>query len=349
MSPLRGFTCPPGGEEPGRRNTIDYCLGACKKPCVMPPLLGAMWGLEHNNIHIGDYISASMLAGEGCPRQTVNERYTSFWDEPRRRFWPFRGTIAHKMCEGSDTLIAKYGWLQEVTLLVPLEYDEPAPVFELRADDTGALVKTFTGDYDSTQKLVVNVRGTFDAYNPYQSVLADLKSMAWYKVMATIKGTKKGLYSKNLEDSHVLQFNFYRWLISKTVITDEQRETFRSYGLPALKGKTFPAPKQLVMQAIEMMELPRSGGTYALKERGATTLYDIDPVPVLPLHEIEAIVRPRALQWYKWLVLRQPTPVVPEESDWLCKNCQFNGELLTHGSCFPSKERAALVQITPKA
>lgn len=306
----------------------------------MPPLLASMYALEHQNPHVGDYLSASMLAGGGCPRQTVFERYESFWEVPQRRFWPFRGTIAHKMCEASSGLLEKYGWLQEVSMSVQLPYDEPAPVFKLKTLDDGSTVKYFTGEYDDNERLKITVRGTFDAYNPYQRVLADMKSMKWSKVMDTIKGRKKdGTYSKHLEDSHILQFNFYRWLISQTPISDEIKGRFTQHGFPALKGKYLPAPTQLVMQAIEMMDIPRSGGTYALSEKGGTTLYDIDPVPVLPLQEIEQIIRPRALQWYKWLVLRQPTPVPPKQSAWLCVSCPFNGEKVAHGICFPTAER----------
>lgn len=299
-----------------------------------------MWKADTTNYHQGAYISASMLAGQGCPRQTVFERYEDFWDQPRRRFWAFRGSAIHSMCEGSAPVISKYGWMQEVALTVDFEYDHPAPIFEAKATESGDIVQAFTGQYDPKEALRITVRGTFDAYNPFTRTLADMKSMSSRKVLDTIKGNKGGTYSPNLDDAHVEQFNFYRLLIARTKITDDVREQFRAHGLPELKGRNFPAPTQLVMQAIEMMELPRSGSTYALSERGSTTLYDIDPVPVLPLHEIEQIMRPRALQWYKWLVLREPTPVVPKEKAWLCRNCQFNAEILPHGICYPSKERA---------
>lgn len=344
--PFKGFSCPPGGEEPGRRNTIDYCLSQCKQQCVTPPLLAAMWQSEQGNYHAGDYISASMLAGNNCPRQTVWERYEDYWDTPTRKFWPFRGTLAHRLCEDAAPVIDQYGWLQEYKLSVTLQYpDEPAPVFEATVDESGEIGKVFTGKYDRTRCLEITINGTADAYNPFTRQYVDQKSMAEKKAEKTVKGTHDGTYSPNLLDEHVLQFNTYRWLLARTRVPDEIRERFRAYGLPELKGRNFPAPTELVMQGFSMMHLVRSGTPHAWTEgKGqsrTTTMYDVDPVPVLQLTDIEQLIRPKALMWYRYLVLREPTPVVPASRKWLCNNCAFNGERLAHGTCFPERERAA--------
>jgi hypothetical protein len=352
-------------------------------------MLASMWANDHNNIHQGDYISASMLSGGDCARKVQLERYEPFWEIPGRRYWGFRGTLVHRMFEDAAGLIEKYGWMLEFRMQVDLPYDLPAPVFELiehtRTDEelerlqlvehhmarsrVQAVAKSlqftpeetsefvernttkverhytesvFTGRYDQNEGLVIKLRGTGDAYNPFIRKYADGKSMADQKAIMTIKGTKAGTFSKNLQDEHVYQFNTYRWLVARTKIPEEVRQEFVALGLPLLKGRNFPAPTELIMQGASMMDQPRSGALYSLRYRGTTTLYDIDAVPVLPLHEIEEWIRPRALQWYRWLKLREPTPVVSKDRDWLCGFCFANGEMLPYGTCFPKAERAAL-------
>jgi len=325
--PLKGYVCPPGGEEPGRQNELEYCLTGCQLPCVTPPLLAAMWKADTTNYHQGDYISASMLAGSGCSRQVMFERYEDFYEQPTRRYWAFRGTHAHSIVEGAADLIAPYGWLQEIRMSTTLTYDLAAPVF----DEHGQ----WTGDFDSTKDLEIVVRGTCDAYDPVRRVLVDCKSMSDKKVDMMIKGSTPGTYSKNLQDSWVAQLNIYRYLIARTPIPSEIRATFRELNLPLPRGKHFPAPTRLFIQGIAMMSHPVSGSRLDVRARGQTTLYDIDHVPVWSMQETEDFIRPRALEWYKALNLKKMPPVVPKDKDWLCRSCAFNGH-----HCHPEEERA---------
>jgi hypothetical protein len=332
---LKGYRCPAGGEDPGRANEIDYCLGKCPVQCVAPPLLAAMYKADTGNYHNDNtYLSASMLAGQNCARQTLWERTEDFYSVPIKRYWPFRGTHAHTICEGAGDLIAKYGWLQEIRTSAEFKYpDVAAPIF----DDQGK----WTGDFSKDEHLIITVKGTADAYNPYTKQLVDTKSMADAKAVMTIEGKKGGTFSKNLEDAHVWQFNIYRLLLARTRISQEVRDRFASLGLPELKGKNFPAPTELIMQGIAMMTIPRSGRTYPIKEKwGGQTLHDIDPVPVLMLTEIDAYVREKAFFWYRHLVMGVPAAVVPESKKWLCASCQFNGEVIEGERCFPAAERA---------
>lgn len=325
--PLRGYVCPEGGEEPGRQNEVTYCLTQCQQPCVTPPLLAAMYKADVENYHQGDYISASMLAGSGCSRQTMLERYNDFFELPVKRYWPFRGTHAHTIVENAADLIAPYGWLQEIRMASSLTYDLPAPVFDENGD--------WTGDFDSTKDLEVVLRGTCDAYWPQGKMLVDCKSASDTKISMLVKGSSPGTYSKNLQDSWVTQLNIYRYLISKTPVPDWVHEQYDRYGLPRLRGKYFPAPTNLVIQAIGMMSHPVSGTRVAIKEpRRGTNVYDIDAVPVWKLQDIEDYIRPRALEWYKALKLKQMPPVVSEDKAWLCRSCAFSGK-----QCFPEQER----------
>lgn len=325
--PLAGYVCPVGGEDPGRQNPVTYCLTACQQPCVTPPLLAAMWKADSENYHRGDYISASMLAGSGCMRQVMLERYAPFYDLATKRYWPFRGTHAHAIVESAADILAPYGWLQEIRMSTTLTFDEPAPIFT----EDGV----FTGTYDSSQKLEVVVRGTCDAYNPVTRSLVDCKSMADKKVEMMIKGSTPGTWSNHLQDSWVAQLNIYRYLISKTPVPQQVTTAFEQYGLPALTAPTFPAPEQLYIQGIAMMHHPVSGSKLAFKEpRRGVTVYDIDHVPVWSLEDIEAYIRPLALQWYRVLVLKEQPPVVDESKSWLCRGCPFYNR-----ECFPEQER----------
>ena len=326
--PLEGYVCPEGGEAPGRQNAVTYCLTQCQQPCVTPPLLAAMYKADVENYHQGDYISASMLAGSGCSRQVLLERYEPFYDLPTKRYWPFRGTHAHAIVEGAADMLAPYGWLQEIRMSTVLEYDEPAPIFD---EATG----WFTGTYDQTKRLQVVVRGTCDAYNPVTQTLVDCKSMSDKKVEMMIKGSTPGTWSAHLQDSWIAQLNIYRYLISKTPVPRPVKTAFKKAGLPAIAGKTFPAPDRLYIQGIAMMHHPVSGSKLAFKEpRRGVNVYEIDHVPVWELDEIEAYIRPRALEWYRALALKEMPPVVPVEKAWLCKGCAFNGT-----ACLPEQER----------
>lgn len=336
--PLSGYVCPAGSpvnetQRPGQHNSIEHCLGTCRFPCVSPPLLAAMWQSEIGNHHKGNYLSASSLASDNCARQTWFERQPEYpyYEIPRRRFWPFRGTVIHGLVEGAGDLVAPFGWMQELRMAVPLVYpDYAAPVF----DEEGR----WTGDWDSTEPLTIVLGGTTDTYNPYSLTLHDFKTLSDDKLPAWFEEKHGGQYSSFIKDPWVLQTNIYAWLVSKTRITDEHREAFRRYGLPELEGEFFPRPTNLEMQLITMMEIPLTGREYVPRWRGAASVA-ITSVPLLAPEDIEAFIRDRALDWFRWLSLGEKPPVVPRSKKWMCVNCPFNGELIPGGPCFPSEER----------
>lgn len=324
--PLVGYVCPSGTPTAGARNDVKHCLGACPHPCVSPPLLAAIWSAEQKNHHTGAYVSASMISGSGCKRQTFYERFTDFYESPRRRFWPFRGTLSHRIIEDAGGVVEPYGWMQELRMKVPLHFpDEPAAIL----DENGL----FTGTFSDTNHLVIDMGGTTDAYNPFLLRLDDFKTMADAKVAGFIKGAMGGTYSPHFSDAWVIQLNIYRWLIAHTPITRKWKNQFKKHGLTSPTGKFFPAPEKLHIQSISMMEVPITGATYFPMRSG--TGYDIDPIPVLPLDEIETIIRAGALQWYDALVLGHVPPVARKSEQWWCKNCPFNGELIPGERCLP--------------
>lgn len=326
---LKGFTCPPQVPTAGTRNELSWCLSSCPHPCVAPPLLLAIYEAEQSNYHQGAYISASMLSGASCARQTWFERKEDVWDHPLKRYWSFRGTHAHSMIEAGAAKLAPHGWIQELHMSVPLTYEnECAPIF----DAQGA----FTGKFDTDKPLVIDIGGTCDAFKPGKKPypMWDFKSMADAKADMFVRGEKGGKFSPNLEDRWVWQLNIYRWLVSQTAISPAIKKQYK------LKGKFFPAPEFIGIQGISMMEIPRSGMPYKL--RGSKEhIRDIDDVPLLPLEDVEAFVREKAIIWYHWLVLGEKPPVVEDAMSWICKNCPFNGEVISGERCFPRRERQA--------
>lgn len=327
--PLVGFTCPPWVETGGRQNTLDVCLRDCANPCVSPLLLNAMWNAEHSNHHKGAYISASMLGATGCMRQVFLERTHDFYEVPVRRWWPFRGTIIHSIIEEAGVgEMLQYGWLQELRMAVPIHYEDmPAP----ELDENGI----WTGNF-LDEPLVITLGGTTDGYNFLRRWLHDFKSMADVKVEMFAKAQKG-------DEKWIRQLNVYRWLIKRTPTPPEVLELFPD--MPAY----LPEPEQLVVQGIGMMAIPRTGQRFGMKlKKGSYASYqevDIEPLPLMPEDELETFIRAEVLSWYRALLLNQVPPVVPKSESWLCKNCQFNGELIRGGMCHPTVERD-VVEIT---
>ncbi len=287
-----------------------------------------MYEVERRNHHKGAYISASMLTGGGCARQTWYERNVEFYEQPVRRHWAFRGTIIHALIEDAPTWMQDAGWLQEIRMSVELEYpDLPAAVF----DDEGRFVSL-----DHSRPLVITLGGTTDAYNPPLKKLADFKSMGDDKA-------EKYAVRGAVEDKHEAQLNIYRWLIAKTPVTPELRERLLSVGYDPKDDAFLPCPDDLSIQGISMMSLVLSGASQEMKVKRLLPngqflteqrLCVIQPVRVWSLEETEAFVRPRALKWYRHLVLGEIPDVVPKSEQWLCRNCPFNGK-----PCQPEQER----------
>ena len=331
--PLIGYACPPGSVTHGERHEVAYCLGECKNPCVSPPLLNAIYRAERENHHVGAYISASMLTDDGnCARQVVYERTYPFFEYPRNRWWAFRGTLGHSLVEAAGVGMEAYGWEQELRMSVPLTYPElPAPILD---PETGE----FTGQYDTTRPLNFTLGGTTDALNVLRGELHDFKSMADAKVVMTVQGNKGGTFNPQLDDKWVWQLNIYRWLVAHTPIPHDVRARFD------LKGEFYPAPTKLVIQGFSMMDLLQTGTSVQVKVPAGKwskyVMYDVGEIPLIPLDEIEAYIRPRALKWFKYLVLGEHAPVVGEEGKWLCRFCCFNGELVDGERCMPTAERA---------
>lgn len=337
--PLSGFRCPDWVPTAGNKNKIEWCLGECPHQCIAPPLLAAMWESEKYNHHTGTYISSSMLAGSVCARQTVWERKYGFYEIPVRRFWAFRGTHAHSIVEKAAPVIGALGWIQELRMAVDFVYpDLPQPIIK---NDK------FTGKFNKQKPLIITVGGTCDAFNPMGRELWDMKSMKEAKAEYMITGQKpkwfkdaKNAYDPHLEDSWVRQLNIYRLLLARTKVSDYIKKELN------IDCEYYPAPEKLGIQAIGMMQVPRTGAPYTIKHQvgrqWVEETFEIPSIPVWPLAETEEFVRKEALKWFKWLVLEEPTPLVDADKTWVCKTCPFNGEIFSEGQCFPTAERNQL-------
>lgn len=266
-----------------------------------------------------------MLVGNLCPRQTIFERQYGYYEQPTRLWWAVRGTLLHAVVETVGETLRSDGWFHEMRMSVDLEFPEqPAPIFD--ADGV------FTGEFDTSKHLVITLGGTTDCYSPLVRELWDTKTLADRKVVMLATSGK-------IEEKWTQQTNIYRWLVSQTPMPADIAEEF------GLVGTHYPAPDKLFIQGLSMMYLPRSGMATEVKvpqpgsRYEAKGTFEIDDVPVMPLDDIEVLIRREALKWYRWLVLGELPPVVRAKDKWLCDSCSFNGEIVANGPCFPTRER----------
>lgn len=192
---LKGFKCPSWGEEPGRNNSLSYCLNKCSKPCVAPNVLEAIYSLDKDNPHKGKIISVSQLTG-GCKRKTVLERTKDYYVEPDLKLPTFRGTLIHSVIEQSKTARLKRNkWLVEHHMELP--------------------VTTDSGDWI--------LSGTLDAYDPKRATIFDTKTLQDYAIEKMVKGNEHGTWSDHISDSYVKQQNLYRYMGKRLGLFDAKR------------------------------------------------------------------------------------------------------------------------------
>lgn len=192
---LKGFICPDSGEKPGRKNELDYCLNKCKKPCVAPHVLSALYEAEVSNPHKDKIISVTMLTG-GCKRKTMLERNIDYYTVPDRKLPTFRGGLIHSLVQGAaaNTLLEK-DWLIEKKMTLP--------------------VSTASGDWV--------LSGTLDGYHKRLHTLWDIKTLRQYAVEKLVMGKEGGQWSEHIPDQYVLQPNIYAYMGRKLKLFKAKR------------------------------------------------------------------------------------------------------------------------------
>lgn len=199
---LKGFQCPENGEEPGRNNSLNYCIKKCSQPCVAPHVLEAIYSLEKRNPHKDKRISVTMLCG-GCARKTVLERTQDYYLEPDKKLPTFRGSMVHSVIEEAKTTrIKKAGWLIEHHM-------------ELS-------VKSKSGEW--------TLSGTLDAYDLGRESIIDTKTLQEYALEKMITGKQNGTWSKHIPDQYVLQQNIYKWMGKKLGLFDAKKLKLQAIG-----------------------------------------------------------------------------------------------------------------------
>jgi len=180
---LAGYICPKHGEEPERKNEVDYCVTQCKNPCVAPHILASMIQDDEEGLREVKTISVTMLTG-GCKRKTLLERTLPYHAEPDRVLPTFRGRLVHAIISNdSESFIKRYDqWLIEHHMSLP--------------------VQTKSGEW--------TLVGTLDAYDGYRATLYDAKTLQDYAIKKMVTGGNAGEYSDHIPDQYTQQLNLYR-------------------------------------------------------------------------------------------------------------------------------------------
>jgi hypothetical protein len=144
--PLVGFKCPANGEEPGRDNAYDYCIGSCSKRCMPKSVLCAIRNDHVRSTHTGDMLSPSAL--KGCARKTVLERTEDYTEEPPKLYYAVRGALIHGFLEKNDAkgVVTEQRVYKKVTL----------------SDGRELVVSGQIDDYDSEEALITDFKTNSD-------------------------------------------------------------------------------------------------------------------------------------------------------------------------------------------
>lgn len=180
---LAGYICPKHGEEPGRKNEVNYCVTKCENPCVAPHILASMIQDDEEGLRDVQSISVTMLTG-GCKRKTLLERTLPYHTEPDRVLPTFRGRLVHAIIATDEKQFTeKYkDWLIEHHMELP--------------------VTTESGSWMLT--------GTLDAHDGYRKTLYDAKTLQEYAIKKMVTGGNAGEWSDHIPDYYTKQLNLYR-------------------------------------------------------------------------------------------------------------------------------------------
>ena len=270
---LIGFRCPQSSQTAGKEVDFVTCLH-CQNECL-PVMLRA--GIIRSHQYRGTGISATTITG--CLRQTFLSRTQDYYAAPTALIYSaFRGSMVHQILE---TL--SQGNFGGRNIQVDLAIDEVMHQFITE--------KRFYKNFPLTPTQSVEVSGQVDIYHKPTCILYDYKTMA-----------DKGIYylAKGLKEAHIIQTNFYRWLLQGI--------------LPV---------KKIIIHYISMSTVCTTGKHIVFIDRSKDKSFDLPDVPMMTEQEFIKKVRPKVAEIHEAFEDGVPPTADGGEGGWLCKNCEF--------------------------
>jgi len=273
---LIGFRCPAGSQTEGKEVDFITCL-KCSNPCT-PVMIRA--GIIKSHQYRGTGISATTITG--CLRQTFLSRTQDYYSSPLALIYSaFRGSMVHQILE---TLAG--GGFGGQDIKVGLAIDEVMNDFYTE--------KRFYRDFPLTAKTSVKVSGQIDIYQRSTRTLHDYKTMA-----------DKGIYylAKGLKEAHIIQTNFYKWLLVNILPVDKIKIHYISMGMVCTTGTHIN-----------------------FIDRNKDKSFDLPDVPMMSEQEFIKKVRPKVAEIHEAFEDGVPPTADGGDGGWLCKNCEFKND-----------------------
>ncbi|MEW6687151.1 MAG: hypothetical protein AB1393_13270, partial [Candidatus Edwardsbacteria bacterium] len=191
----------------------------------------------------------------------------------------FRGSVIHTILEN----IAQSSF-QGGNVKVDLAIDEVLNDFITE--------KRIYKEFPLTAKKLVKVSGQIDIYQKSTNTLHDYKTMADNGIYFLSKG--------QLKEEHIIQTNFYRWLLTGILPVDK-----------------------IKIHYITMGKVLTTGTHCEFIDRGKDKSFDLPDVPLVPEKEFLSLVRPKIIEMVEAFEEGVPPSADGGDAGWRCKFCEF--------------------------
>jgi hypothetical protein len=275
------------------------------------------------------------------------ERTVPYAEHMKNSFYAYRGTVMHAVVENASEVkllqgrsLRELGYISEWQMACGfcLQHGgfwlpDGVEVFDESTWDKLVCPECKKSRVPKKKREVFILGGTLDGFEPHWDlfidgtlfgVLWDLKTMKEYAVHYFVKGDDKNTYHRHVKDSHYLQGQVYKYLISRS----PPPEDLKRLGVERVRLL------ESHIQAFSMGEFPRTGGQYRWRAhwKHEYTNWEIPGIDFKDDDWIEQYIKERARPIYKALILGEaPGKIIPSDEEkpdrhhWLCDYCAFQG------------------------
>lgn len=273
---LIGFICPEGSKNVGTEISFINCL-KCIDPCL--PMMIRI-GIIKTQQFRGTSISATSLTG--CMRQTYLSRTMDYHSSPKNLIYSaFRGSIIHQILQN----IKNNQFMRDIQLDLALDEVLNDFVVEKR------FYKTFECTIDGVD-VKIPVSGQIDVYQKSTRVIHDYKTM----------GDAGLKYIHGAKDTHIIQTNFYKWLVEDILPVDRIK--------------------------IHYITMKTTVSTGAIGVDGKF----IKDVPIIEKDKLLEGLGPKIIELYNGFTNKIEPSANGGDGAWLCNNCAFKNGCSWHAN-----------------